>query len=74
MGHPEDRLETLDPLRAKLGKPVNMDGEEQLEYRWYLNRGQKLVRQEDWLNSAKKSDSLTKCVQQRLAAHPSLKF
>ena len=25
-----------------------MDGEEQLEYGWYLNRGQKLVRQEDW--------------------------
>ena len=48
MGHPDDRLETLDPLRAKLGKPVNMDGEEQLEYGWYLNRGQKLVRQEDW--------------------------
>ena len=48
VGHPDDRLETLDPLRAKLGKPVNMDGEEQLEYGWYLNRGQKLVRQEDW--------------------------
>ena len=48
MGHPDDRLETLDPLRAKLGKPVNMDGQEQLEYGWYLNHGQKLVRQEDW--------------------------
>ena len=48
MGHPDDRLETLDPLRAKLGKPVNMDGEEQLEYGWYLDRGQKLVRQENW--------------------------
>ena len=48
MGHPDDRLETLDPLRAKLGRPVNMDGQEQLEYGWYLNHGQKLVRQEDW--------------------------
>ena len=28
VGHHDDRLETLDPLRAKLGKPVNMDGEE----------------------------------------------
>ena len=32
VGHPDDRLDTLDPLRVKLGKPVNMDGEEQLEY------------------------------------------
>ena len=48
VGHPDDRLDKLDPLRVKLGKPVNMDGEEQLEYGWYLNRGQKLVRQEDW--------------------------
>ena len=48
VGHPYDRLDKLDPLRVKLGKPVNMDGEEPLEYGWYLNRGQKLVRQEDW--------------------------
>ena len=39
VGHADDRLETLDPLRAKLGKPINMDGEEQLEYGWYLNHG-----------------------------------
>ena len=45
VGHPDDRL---DPMLAHVGKPVNMDGEEQLEYGWYLNRGQKLVRQEDW--------------------------
>ena len=32
VGHPDDRLDQLDPLRVKLGKPVNMDGEEQLEY------------------------------------------
>lgn len=48
VGHPDDRLDTLDPMRAHVGKPVNMDGEEQLEYGWYLTRGQKLVRQEDW--------------------------
>ena len=48
VGHPDDRLDTLDPMHAHVGKPVNMDGEEQLEYGWYLTRGQKLVRQEDW--------------------------
>ena len=34
VGHRDDRLETLDPLRTKLGKSVNKDGEEQLEYEW----------------------------------------